>query len=959
MPDIVMHKHPLFLRHTAGAVVCLLLLALLAGICPSQAGTLKGWAAYNFPNNTIAGLSDETIPPILHAPTGLRVLSNGSTLNAFSTPQVDLGGSATFTAITPGTLITLTNAPSLVIDLGKTAAVHRIFLSGTNHNLKLWNPAANQNVAPLGLFVVSVGSSMATLKQVATYTIPPDAGNPVDVEAEIRFSPAVGRYVTIVLQTNITWGVNYWPGYAINPQPAIQGLGLNVERLEISGSLATNLGPNAVVCPANASRPLALAAAELSYYLGELSGQPHPIITPDQTNLYPGTIYRIVDLKPLAPDYATMMANIANGSLPDGVNIEVQGREVVFKAWPYRAVLWSVWEFLERQGVRWVYADSHGDYVPTGNGVDLSLLPLKYKPSARNIYANWDVANLQPWPIWCLQSYRQEYLYVWRNRWNTSSGGSPGPLACSEIPAMPKPAITLNSDYSEGLDSYPHNFNIVIPSRILAQHTNWWGYSPTSGTRVSPTTSGAPAFCMDSPEAIQWVANKIIALSQATPVESTAPLALPNFKRWYGLLPLDGTTFCQCDAFCAPANLPLQPSGIAWVKLYTNSFSDGYYKFVNDVAGLVKQSNPSATVGALAYADLLQPPQNITRLGDNVHVEICLYGSPNLPVKSPINAQFKAVLDGWASRSTNLSHYDYTLLHTDYCQTNNTIPVPLVTGIVDHAQYLGAMNALDGGTQANIDSLPFNPWNFYAYPRIRWNTNQTSDHMLTEFFTGYFRQASAPMLAYYKAIENYQVGGDVDMHYAGYSYGVTPGSFPRNVLYAMMTNLTAAESIATDWVTSNRVARVRQGFNSVMTISSLSVSDLTNTANVLPVNPSLGSVSLNLAGMTNTGSTQFTALKQWAYWAAGSIQESLNIQKQGNYKITVVARGVQADGIWPILNVYLGSARQTFTINTTDFAEYTFTGNIPNAVLDFVATYKNSATGGRRNIYIKEVRIAP
>ena len=56
---------------------------------------------------------------------------------------------------------------------------------------------------------------------------------------------------------------------------------------------------------------LALAASDLSYYLGELSGKPHPIITPANTNLYSGTIYRIVDLKGLAPSYATMTNNIA------------------------------------------------------------------------------------------------------------------------------------------------------------------------------------------------------------------------------------------------------------------------------------------------------------------------------------------------------------------------------------------------------------------------------------------------------------------------------------------------------------------------------------------------------------------------------------------------------------------------------------------------------------------------
>ena len=39
--------------------------------------------------------------------------------------------------------------------------------------------------------------------------------------------------------------------------------------------------------------------------------------------------------------------------LPDGVSVERDGREALFKAWPYRNVTYSAWEFLRRQGVIW------------------------------------------------------------------------------------------------------------------------------------------------------------------------------------------------------------------------------------------------------------------------------------------------------------------------------------------------------------------------------------------------------------------------------------------------------------------------------------------------------------------------------------------------------------------------------------------------------------------------------
>ncbi len=70
--------------------------------------------------------------------------------------------------------------------------------------------------------------------------------------------------------------------------------------------------------------------------------------------------------------------------------------------------------------MRWLYPDAHGDFVPTGKGVNLKILPLHYQPSARSIYANWEVSALEPWPPWIKQSQLQGFLYPWRNRWNCS-----------------------------------------------------------------------------------------------------------------------------------------------------------------------------------------------------------------------------------------------------------------------------------------------------------------------------------------------------------------------------------------------------------------------------------------------------------------------------------------------------------------------------------------------------------
>ena len=343
----------------------------------------------------------------------------------------------------PATLATLSNPMALFIDMGQTNVVDRLFLTGGNRHLNLWpNNYPNRNNPPLGLIVVSIGNWGPMMRQVGTWTVPYDAGNPVDTEMDLRFSPVAGRYVKIELQTNVVWGFNYWPGYALASQPPMPtNLTWNVGEVELYGFSGSPTNLNAVVCDSftntlaqagSMSQPLQIAALDLSYYLGELTGIPHPIITSAQTNLYPGRIYRIKDLASLAPDYNTMMANIGSGALPTNPVVSVAGREVQFTGWPYRCVDWGVWEFLERQGVRWLYPDGHGDYVPSGSGVSLSMLPLQVHPSATSIYANFDCSSLHPWPDYMLQAVRQEFLYPWRNRWNFANDGRGGSLGGSE-----------------------------------------------------------------------------------------------------------------------------------------------------------------------------------------------------------------------------------------------------------------------------------------------------------------------------------------------------------------------------------------------------------------------------------------------------------------------------------------------------------------------------------------------
>ncbi len=339
-----------------------------------------------------------------------------------------------------------------------------------------------------------------------------------------------------------------------------------------------------------------------------------------------------------------------------------------------------------------------------------------------------------------------------------------------------------------------------------------------------------------------------------------------------------------------------------------------------------------------------------------------LYGAPNLPMNSPANAGLKQVFDGWHAKCARLTTYDYALLHIDYWQKDARLPVPLVTATVDRAKYLARLGALDGGCQATPESFPYNPWNFYAYPRIRWNVAQSADQLLHEFFTGYYREAGAPMLAYYKALEDHLIANDVNEHYWGYCYNLTAGTFPVSVLAAMQTHLREAEQCAKSWVVRQRVATARESFNWVLAQRGLSNVDLNDLSHYAKIGPGVNSIDLkkmHTQGYLVTGNyAQLNAAGEWWYGAMGRIETPLNFLQGGKYTVTVVAHSVPYQGVGPVMNVFLGARSHSFSVESRDNSEYTFTADISAGVWDLVITYDNAAEGGRRNLIVKEVRIA-
>jgi hypothetical protein len=200
-------------------------------------------------------------------------------------------------ALTDNNLSTFVTNTEIDIDFGVTNTIDRVYLTGTNRSLQYWPNDQITSSPPLGRINVLVGNSWPPTNLVSSWDVPYDAGNPIDTEVDARFSPLPCRYVQMLLITNFTWVPQSWQSTNVTVNP---NLTLRVAELEVYGVNGLCTNRDCVVESTNSTSnvaPLNLAASELSYYLSELEGYPVPIVSASQTNLYPGTIYNVVDFE--------------------------------------------------------------------------------------------------------------------------------------------------------------------------------------------------------------------------------------------------------------------------------------------------------------------------------------------------------------------------------------------------------------------------------------------------------------------------------------------------------------------------------------------------------------------------------------------------------------------------------------------------------------------------------------
>jgi hypothetical protein len=233
----------------------------------------------------------------------------------------------------------------------------------------------------------------------------------------------------------------------------------------------------------------------------------------------------------------------------------------------------------------------------------------------------------------------------------------------------------------------------------------------------------------------------------------------------------------------------------------------------------------------MAYVSSAYAPQAAARLPDNVSVDLVIasvrgevqvgetgsVGSYRvfLSPDAPQNRIALETLRGWAAVTKHLGVYNWDLLGMD-----GGIPKAIITSASEWFKRWHELGV--DAIEPEVSTYPertwrCNPWAYYAYSRLAWNPEEPAAQILQDFFSGYFREAAQPMLAYYRTLEDHIRANNLLYGEHAYYLRAAPAIFAPEILKKMLKHLQEAEAAAAaNYVAKRHVSGIREGFNAVL-----------------------------------------------------------------------------------------------------------------------------------------------
>lgn len=385
-----------------------------------------------------------------------------------------------------------------------------------------------------------------------------------------------------------------------------------------------------------------------------------------------------------------------------------------------RGVLYGVYEFLERLGVRWYRPEPWGEHIPSlaeitlPFGKTLATVPTY---SYRSVLGGGFTRNAEA----TLDQSEWASLWALRNRLN---GADPG------------------SDHRYGgqvSPSFDHIYYQLIPvEQYFDTHPEYFCFYKGQRRRTNPDGPTRP----DNPTGLQLcLSNRDLQDLFAQKLIAKAKGRYDLDKVTFSATPNDACPFCECDQ-CKAMDDPQDPT----------SMSNRVCAFTNIVAKKFAAAVPGARVSLNAYSSWTAPPTIVKQIEPNILIHLALindwsdYTQPFLSKNQTWNTRTRESFFQWKKLGVSeIYTYEYW---SGYGWPG---PLPLGRTIADRLRAYRQFN-VRGVYNETHPSWGTQGLELYLASQLLWHPNLNLDQELSLYYRNYYGPAERPMRHYHETL---------------------------------------------------------------------------------------------------------------------------------------------------------------------------------------------------------------
>jgi hypothetical protein len=446
--------------------------------------------------------------------------------------------------------------------------------------------------------------------------------------------------------------------------------------------------------------PIAFAAQELQRYIKEMSGAELPVVRAPSKKPAIVLVSRALQRDKQA---------LEDPREEDHYRLKVDARKLQIEGASARAVLFGVYDLLERLGCGWCVPGD--DSVPKHDTLSIGPLQVDTRPAFRYrmmldfpllsvaqtiALADWVAKNRMNWVHECPNAHGEPK--VWYERRDRV------------VPELKKRGLRLIIG--------GHTMHTWVAETNFASHPEWFAYD--GGERKPPT------LCLSNPEMTAELIKNMQRFLDRCPEVDVIDL-------WH----TDGTVFCLC-AKCtrgvvAETTKDKQPPPMP-ADAVQSAYVISYIEFVNRVAAAIARSHPEVMVGPLIYSQTDHAvPEGCPALADNVLVGLAhFFRDSYRPLisepKSAINLRFLGNDLTWIAKSKHSYIYEYY---------NGWTAPYIYPGAQVIARDLQTLHELQV-QGVSSDMYGYSPINMYVAARALWSPSISWQAAVRDFCTRYY-----------------------------------------------------------------------------------------------------------------------------------------------------------------------------------------------------------------------------